>query len=191
LVLDGTHEVLAQAVHEAYRQGRRWKAMERQQDGQAGESREEDMAMLPWESLPESLKESNRRQVDHIRATLQAAGFGIKPLTDWEAMFYEFEPEEVEFMARLEHERYVEERTREGWVPGPERDVKKRRNPNLGPWEKLQEPAIQNNLNSVIEFPKVLARGEFQVYRLAGEPGSEKVASSQGSEPLVEEDKKG
>jgi hypothetical protein len=194
LVLDGTHEVLAQAVHEAYRQGRRRKAMERQQgelDGQAEESLEEDKAMQPWESLPEPLKESNRRQVDHIRAMLQAAGYGIKPLTDWEAMSYEFEPEEVEFMARLEHERYVEERTREGWVSGPERDVKKRTNPNLGPWEKLQGPAIQNNLNSVIELPKVLARGEFQVYRLAEEPESGMVESSQGSEPLVEEDKKG
>jgi hypothetical protein len=190
LVLDGTHEVLAQAVHEAYRQGRRRKAMERQQgeqDGQAEESLKKDKAMLPWESLPEPLKESNRRQVDHIRAMLQAAGYGIKPLTDWEAMFYEFEPEEVEFMARLEHVRYVEERTREGWVPGPERDVEKRTNPNLGPWEKLKEPAIQNNLNSVKELPKVLARGEFQVYRLAEEPGSGKVARLQGSEPLAEE----
>ena len=194
LVLDGTHEVLAQAVHEAYRQGRRRKAMERQQgeqDGQAEESLEEDKAMLPWESLPETLKESNRRQVDHIRAKLEAAGYGIKPLTDWEAMFHEFEPEEVELMARLEHERFVEERTREGWVPGPERDVQKKTNPDLVPWEKLPELAIQKNLNSVVELPKVLARGEFQVYRLVEEPGSGKVASSQSSEPLVEEDTKG
>lgn len=129
-------------------------------------SLEQDEAMLPWESLPETLKESNRRQVDHICATLQAAGYGIKPLTDWEAMFYEFEPDEVELMARLEHDRFVEERGREGWVRGPKKDVRKKTNPDLRPWEELSEAAVQKNLNSVIELPKVLARGEFQVYRM-------------------------
>ena len=138
---------------------------------------EQDEAMLPWESLPEYLKESNRQQVDHIRAVLQAAGYGIKPLTDWEDIFYEFRDEEALMMARLEHERWVEERTREGWVRGPKKDGKKR-NPDLRPWTELSEPAVEKNLHAVTELPKVLARGEFQIYRLDETVGPGKVAAA-------------
>jgi hypothetical protein len=192
LVLDGTHEVLAQAVHEAYRQERRRQADQHEQGQQdlAEESLEQDEAMLPWELLPETLKESNRRQVDHIRDKLEAAGYGIEPLTDWEAIFHEFEREEVELMARLEHERFVEERTREGWVYGSKKDLKKKTSPDLRPWEELSDLAIKKNLHSVTELPKVLARGEFQVCRLERTQGSHEVATGQGLGLPAEEDSK-
>jgi hypothetical protein len=192
LVLDGTHEVLAQAVHEAYRQERRRQADQHEQGQQdlAEESLGQDEALLPWELLPETLKESNRRQVDHIRDKLEAAGYGIEPLTDWEAIFHEFEREEVELMARLEHERFVEERTREGWVYGSKKDLKKKTSPDLRPWEELSDSAIKKNLQSVTELPKVLARGEFQVCRLGGTQGSHEVAAGQGSGLPTEEDSK-
>jgi hypothetical protein len=192
LVLDGTHEVLAQAVHEAYRQERRRQADQHEQGQQdlAEEPLEQDEAMLPWELLPETLKESNRRQVDHIRDKLGAAGYGIEPLTDWEAIFHKFEREEVELMARLEHERFVEERTREGWVHGSKKDVKKKTSPDLRPWEELSDLAIKKNLHSVTELPKVLARGEFQVCRLEETQGSRGVAAGQGSGLPAEEDTK-
>ena len=170
LVLDGTHEGLAQAVHEAYREERlRQASVER--DGEPGrEEPETDEALRPWESLPEALRESNRRQVDQIQAKLQAAGYGIKPLVDWEAMFHQFDPAEVELMARLEHERFVDERTGEGWVRGPKKDVGKKTNPDLRPWEELSPEAVSKNLNSVIQLPKVLSRGGFQVCRLEHKP---------------------
>lgn len=207
LVLDGTHEVLAQAVHEAYRQEKRRQAKEgeREEDARPEAHRVEDQlgqdeAMRPWELLPEYLKESNRQQVDHIRAKLQAAGYGIKPLTDWEAIFHDFEDEEVKLMARLEHERWLEERTREGWECGPKQEGKKT-NPDLRPWEELSELAIKKdlhavravkkNLHAVRALPKVLARGEFQVYRLDETVGSHEVAAGHDSGVPAEEETRG
>ena len=156
LILGGTHELLAQAVHAEYL---------RQRD--AEQDPEQDRARVPWEDLPEDLKASNRRQVDHIRLNLSAAAYGIKPLTDWLAASYQFEEDEVEQMARREHDRWMEERQRRGWVYGQQdKDARARTHPDLVPWESLSKAAKDKDRQSVRALPKLLARAGFQAYRL-------------------------
>ncbi|MGC8786938.1 MAG: NAD(P)-binding protein [Anaerolineae bacterium] len=104
LVLGGTHEILARAIHESYVRHRR----------ELGESIEINPSLVSWEELPEDLKESNRCQADHILVKLKAIGCGIAPLTDWDAEKFQFTAEEVERMAQMEHQRFVEERLRAG-----------------------------------------------------------------------------
>jgi hypothetical protein len=111
LVLGGTHEILARAVHEEY---------VRHQD-QLGQTPQTNPLMVPWDSLPESKRESNRRQVDHIGTKLEAIGCGITSLTDWDAASFQFAPDETELMARMEHERWCEELRRDGWTYAPGR----------------------------------------------------------------------
>lgn len=96
--------------------------------------------MVPGDELLESLKESNRRQADHIGVKLKAVGCGIAPLTDWEAERFQFTPEEVERMAEMEHRRFVEEWLRAGWTyaPGP-KNLERRTSPDLVPWDELPE----------------------------------------------------
>jgi voltage-gated potassium channel Kch len=155
LVLGGTNEVLARSIHQRYR-------MEQERAGQDART---NPALVPWEKLPEELKESNRSQAAHIGMKLQAIGCDIAPLTDWEAALFHFEPEEVEQMARMEHERWSAERRAQGWTVGP-RDPVKKTNPSLVPWEKLPEATRALNQEEIQSMPATLARAGFQVYRL-------------------------
>jgi hypothetical protein len=157
LVLRGTHELLAQAVHENYLRNRIEEGM------RMGQKR----AMVPWDALPEDLRESNRRQVDLIRLKLEKAGYGIMPLMDWESASYKFKEGEIELMARLEHEYWMEERQRDRWTyaPGPE-DPKQKTHPDLLPWEKLPEAVKDKDRQAVADLPSLLARAGFQVIRI-------------------------
>jgi voltage-gated potassium channel Kch len=157
LVLGGTNEVLARATHERYRA----------EQEKAGQTARSNPALVAWEKLPEELKESNRSQADHIGMKLQAIGCDIAPLTDWEAAAFTFEAEEVERMARMEHERWVAERRAQGWTAGP-RDPVKKTNPSVIPWEKLPEETRELNRAEIRSLPATLSRVGFQVYRLGG-----------------------
>jgi hypothetical protein len=42
-------------------------------------------AHVPWQELPEDLKEANRRQVDRVSDELHAVRYLMRPLTDWGA----------------------------------------------------------------------------------------------------------
>jgi len=156
LVIDGTHRILAQAVHEDY-------LRLRLADGvQMGQKR----SMVSWDELPEDLRESNYRQVDHIRLKLHEIGCGIKPLRDWEAAEFQFSPAEIEKMARMEHDHWMEERRRDGWrtAPGFE-DARNKTHPDLVPWDRLPEAAKEKDRQPGQALPKILARAGFQVFR--------------------------
>jgi len=155
LLLGGTHEVIARAIHEGY-VGYREKL---------GEEPQIDPAMVPWEKLTEEFRESCRRQADHIGQMLRAVGCGLGPLTDWDAELFEFTSGEVDRMATMEHKRWMAERRREGWRLGP-RDSKVQTNPNLVPWEQLPEEIKELNRDMVRGFPAFLARVGLQTYRL-------------------------
>jgi len=105
-LLGGTrNEILARAIHEEY---------VRKQQAE-GESPATNPSMVSWETLPESLRESNRRQSDHIPAKLGAIGCALARRVDWSAPLLELTPEEVELLAWMEHDRWRAERVVEGW----------------------------------------------------------------------------
>jgi hypothetical protein len=154
LVLGGTNELLARAIHEQYLYDQQ----------KAGHSSKDNPALVSWERLPEDIKESNRKQADHIGLKLQSIGCDIAPLTEWNAQSFVFSPEEVEKMARLEHERWVAERCSQGWTYGP-RDPEKKTNPNLVEWDNLSEESKQFNRDVILGLPEALTRAGLQVYR--------------------------
>ncbi len=156
-LLGGTRETLARAIHEDYVRGQ----------AREGVTPARNPSMVAWEELPESLKESNRHNADHILVKLAAAGRGIELLTDARAIDFKFEPEEVEKMAILEHGRWAEERRRQGWAyaPGP-KDISKKTSPYIVPWEKLTEDIKEYDRNVIRGLPVFLARAGFQIYRL-------------------------
>jgi hypothetical protein len=156
LVLGGTHELLARGFHEAYLAGR----------FDQGDLSGADRALVPWEDLPEDLRESNRRQVDRVGVELAAAGYAIRPLTDWDAGRYQFTPDEIERMAQLEHAQWMAELEREGWTHHPARkDAARKTHPDLVAWEALTEEARAKTRRAVEALPALLARAGFQVYQ--------------------------
>ncbi len=157
LVLGGTSEILARTLHEDY--------VKQQQ--LAGQTMQTNPAIAPWDKLPEHLKESNRRQVDHIRQKFEAVGVGIMSSINWNSQPFTFTPEEIEFMARMEHERWVDERIGDGWkYAAGAKNIKKKTHPDLVPWDKLPVSAKDWNRNAVQELPTFLAQAGFQIYNL-------------------------
>jgi len=155
LALGGTKEFLAQAIHED-------DILEQRKIGQTPET---NPSLVPWEDLPEILKESNRSQADHIGTKLRAVGCGIEISTDWREPPIEFLAAEIEIMARLEHDRWLQERRRGGWRSGP-KNVEKRRSPDLVPWDELSEESRERDRAFVRDLPRFLAGIGFKIRRI-------------------------
>ena len=158
LILDGTHEILARAIHDSYRFGQEEK----------GKTFETNVSMVAWDELPENLKESNRRQADHIGIKLKAIGCAIAPMTDWDTELFKFSEKEIELMARMEHERWMSERLQDGWTfKEGRKNVERKTSPDLVPTEKLTKDAIELDNNPVKDLPLYLAKVGFQIYRIS------------------------
>jgi len=157
MLIGGTYEILAQAIHEEYMRAQL-------NEGQTPQS---NPALVPWSELPETLKESNRDQAANIGRKLRTIGCGIGPWMDWDAESFRFSEAEVELLSRMEHERWVGERLRDGWTydAGP-KDVERKRSPYLVPWEELDEQVREWDRVAVRGIPTFLARAGFQVVRL-------------------------
>lgn len=151
-----THEILARAIHEEYVCNER----------ERGILRDMNPSMAPWDELPESLKESNRDQAEHIRVKLDAVGCDIAITTDWDVPRFGFSSEETELMAEMEHERFVRERLHQGFRYGPTKDLVKKTSPTLVPWSDLPEHEKDKDRNFVQNLPGFLARARFRIYRV-------------------------
>lgn len=155
LLLTGTHEILARAIHEEYRRDRLEK----------GETIESNPSLVAWEELPETLKNSNRRQADYMGVKLKTVGCYIVPMTDWNADSVKFTADEIESMSQMEHDHWMKERLDDGWKHGAEKDIKKKISPFLVPWDDLPEEEKEKDRNPVREMPNFLSRAGFQIYR--------------------------
>jgi hypothetical protein len=159
LLQKGTHEILARNLHAVYLEG----------IDLSGDDKQSDCALVPWNELSEYLKEKNRRQADRIPVMLNAAGYRIAPLRDWDSENLIFEerqsgePDEVTLMSALEHDFWCEEKTSEGWRYGPEKDPDQKTNPNLIPWEELTSAEQEKNKEFIRGLPHLLVQAGFQI----------------------------
>jgi TrkA-N domain/RyR domain len=155
LLLGTTTEILARAIHEEYvrDQARR------------GETPATNPSMAPWDELAEDLKESNRHQAEHIGAKLREVGCFVAPRTDWDEPLFQFTPDEIETLARIEHQRFVDERLSQGWKSGPVKDVAKKISPYLVSWQEIDEPTRELDRNAVRNLPVLLAKVGFKIQR--------------------------
>ena len=119
-------------------------------------------ALGPWDELPEEFKQSNRAQAREIGENLAVIGCLMVPALD-DAPDFAFDDDEVQLLARLEHERWMSERTAQGFVLGPVRANRER--PDLVPWERLSDEARSRNRQAVERIPVMLAGVGFQVLR--------------------------
>jgi hypothetical protein len=160
IMLEGTNEFLARMLHAAY---------VRNQEEQ-GIRPEKNPSMVPWGDLPDELRESNRRQADHIAVKLRAIGCHLVSTDDWDIPTFEFTHDDVEKLARQEHERWMAERFDEGWTyaPGP-KNIERKTSPFLVSWDELKpeqdggpDPRDWDRA-AVRAIPATLARAGFRI----------------------------
>lgn len=133
---------------------------------QIGKKDPSDPTMQPWEKLPENFKESSRNQVRQIPEKLQRIGFDIMPFVEKPEKRFEFTEEQVEILAEMEHERFVDERLKNGWVYGSPRDPVKKISPYLVPWSELTEEVKDWDRNPVRKIPDRLEACGLEIYKL-------------------------
>lgn len=155
LLFGGLHEMLARSVHEDFVRKHRGLA----------KSVEEKGILVPWDQLPEKVKDSNRRYADHISTKLQTVNCCLAPLRDWDAMEFRFTQSEVELMAQMEHERWVQERKHAGWGYGEDRNDDRKVHPCLVLWQDLPEEEKEKNRGFIRDLPRILAQAGFQAQR--------------------------
>lgn len=155
-ILNSTHELIAQAIHEEYVQ----------QQKRARKTPVTNPAMVDWAQLPEHLKESNRTQADSIIEKMQAIHCDVELLTDWDEKPFEFTSEEMEKLAKMEHIRWMNEKIDHDWKYGPERDDTNRIHNCLIPWGDLPEDEKEKDRNAIRSLPSILYRVDLKIIRL-------------------------
>jgi hypothetical protein len=155
-VLRGTHEILARAIHEDYLRQQR----------AARVRPEQNASMVPWDALPEHLKEANRQQADDIGVKLQAVSCSAAPLVDWDEALFEFTPDEIERLAVMEHDRWIAAKRQADWRYGPKKDNDARTHPCLVPFDQLPREEQDKDRSAVRQIPATLAEVGFRVHRL-------------------------
>jgi voltage-gated potassium channel Kch len=143
LTRDPAREVLARRLHERYIQA------------QGGEIAPWSYP-TEWENLPSDAKAANYASVDNIALQLARIARRAAPAVVPPARPATFTTEQIEQMARFEHERWMDERQSAGWRFG-ERDNAKRKHPSLVPWEELPESEREKDRDVVRAIPDLLA----------------------------------
>jgi hypothetical protein len=157
-------EPLAKAIHETWR----------------GLSAKEGWKMQPqfdkpYADLAPIDKEDNRAAARRIPEILALAGTGV---TAAPASGSQDEPSEadirghidhhLERLSEAEHDGWMEQRLKNGWRYGKERDDANKIHPLLVPYADLPEKEKNKDRNSVRHFPDMVARAEFRIVWLEG-----------------------
>lgn len=118
-------ELIARKIHADYNA----KQLERHPDA--------PLAYPTWEALPDTLKYSNIRQAQGMGSKLARIGCCIVPAG--ETASYALTADEIEYLARCEHDDWVEERRKNGWEFGAEKNVEQKQSPYMVPYDALTE----------------------------------------------------
>ena len=108
----------------------------------------DDPARCPWSELSPFYRESNVRQVLTVLGSAVAVG------RSWGASAETASPpsdEQLDEMARREHESWLEHHQRNGWSYGATRDRAAKKHPDLLPWDQLSDESRAKNRKGVLE----------------------------------------
>jgi hypothetical protein len=154
-------EVLAQAIHQEYCD------KERAKDVKKGIAVSHNAAVVPWDDLPEDLKEANRAQAADIPNKLRSLGYEIAPLHGIKPQEVRITAEQLEQASKCEHDRWMDERRQQGWVYGEPRDNAQKHHPLLVSWEDLSEEEREKDRDAVRNALLLAGHAGFELRAIA------------------------
>jgi hypothetical protein len=150
LLRDSAIEIMARAKHDDYVELERAKGL----------SVVDNPSLVPWDDLPESLRDSNRRFAASVAETLGVLGASLSPLQSGSNISgMPLSTDQLEDMAIKEHDRWEADLRRDGWTfaSGPKDPVAKT-HPLLVPWDELSEVEKEKDRDAIRAIPRMLAR---------------------------------
>lgn len=125
------------------------------------------LAARTLDAQPEVLRGSTTAQVKDVPAKVYALGYRVVEASACPAgrRVASFTDDEVEYLAYMEHRRWCAERRAAGWTWGPAKDVEKRINPSLVPYDELSEGDKDYNRAHARDIPRLLALAGLAICR--------------------------
>lgn len=155
LIREDLVERVARIIHDRYRITRL----------RRGDIPAQNPSMVDWEELPMTLRRSSRAQAEDLGRKLGAIGCVLAPRVA-PGEEYSLTENSIELLAEMEHRRWLEERTGEGWLYSQHRRDAFRQHPDLRPWDRLSEDARDKNRDSVRELAAIVGDAGFRIVRL-------------------------
>ena len=175
LIDEGLTEQLARACHQHYLTSAQ----------QLGTSVDDSPSLVRWEELDDQYRSACRAQVVDMGRKLSMIGCLLSPRHAGASRFT-FRPDELEYLAEREHERWSADRLEAGWILGSARDPEEKVSPSLVPWSELSEPERNKDRAAVLTMPPILAdAGLMPIRTRAIEPGglAPRLSSLRGKPP--------
>jgi class 3 adenylate cyclase len=134
----------------------------------AGGMTSDPRSLVRWEELAEDLRQANRYQVADIPFKLRLIGYELAAGSSEEAQKIDFNTEDIELLARQEHERWMTERARAGWRHSSERDNARKLHPSMVAWEALSEVEKEKDRNVIRNLPDLIQKAGLRLKRQNG-----------------------
>lgn len=118
-----------------------------------------------WESLPETLKYSNIRQARDIAMKLELINCYLAQDSLHDQVM-DFSKDEIEYLAKVEHNHWVAERRNTGWSYDIKKDVAEKKTPYLVEYEDLPEDIKELDRDTARNIINLVSEVGLKVYRI-------------------------
>ncbi len=157
-------ETLAEAAHEVF--GEDLKAKGYKYGTITQKSQRVHSSLKPYAELPEDEKEQNRNNVRDIPNKLASVGYALLPARSGEAPS-EFSDDEIEKLAKMEHERWVQQKLDTGWKYAKKTNKAKRLHKDLVSWHDLPHDEQDKDRVLVRGIPRVIEKAGYTMVKLS------------------------
>jgi hypothetical protein len=128
-------------------------------------TRNENPSLVPWDELPIDLKDSNRQQADHIPIKLRALDYRVSKIKGKKPADFDFNTEEIDILARIEHNRWCANRWLAGWTYNRDKNIEKKISPDLIPYDDLTPYQKEKDWKAIKNIPKLLCLIELEIQK--------------------------
>jgi len=117
-----------------------------------------------WEALPDSLKYSNVRQAQTIVEKLNYVDCYVASDIPGKEE-YILSADDIETLAIIEHDSWMEERLKNGWTYAEVKDAEKKTSPYLVPYHRLTEDIKELDRDTIRNMAPLLASVGLKIYK--------------------------
>lgn len=156
-LLSDVDDSVAKQLHEAY-------CAEDNQACSREPGRQKAAANAPWSELAETYRDANRSVADHFEVKLRAVGCKLVKAGAGESAA-QWSDEEMELLARMEHDRWWADRALDGWTFAPVRVNRRKHHPNMVTYEELSEEVKKLDKDSIHKLTAILRQSGLEVVR--------------------------
>lgn len=120
---------------------------------------------VDFKDLPDYIKYSNYKQTDFLVKILGELGYDVVDSEAPGEVVLSFNEDELEYLAKREHNAWYKLKVNVGWKYGPVRDENLKINPNLVEWEVLDIASRESNKNTFKNLPQLCSNVNLKIVK--------------------------